>query len=94
MMRNREMKIVTLAVLFTAVSAAAAFADTSIGATTFFNSRAGKMAHSMGIPQLIKMPFKIFVKAGEALPNSSSSYVSSEDVAVGGVYDQSAETTG
>ena len=95
MIRKNGIKIAIGMTLLIAAGSVTAFADTAMGGNTFQNSRAGKMVYGTGIPQLIKMPFKIFVKAGDSMQQSTSSgYLSSEDVVVGEPYNLDAETTG
>lgn len=83
-----------LALLITAGVAQAFAGTTSAGTVTFKDSGLGKTAYRMGIPQLIKMPFKIFVKAGDSLENTRPGYFSSEDPVAGDPYNLDAETTG
>ena len=89
MIRANGIKITVLLTLLLAVGSVSAFADAV--ANTFESSEAGKVANRTGIPQLIKMPFKIFAKAGDSMQNSGNS---GDDVAVSDVYNLDAETTG
>ncbi len=92
MLQKKGMKLIAILTLLIAAGSSSAFAGTAAaGSVTFKDSSVGKVAYRTGIPQLIKMPFKIFVKAGESMENSGRS---ADDVAVSDAYNLDAETTG